>query len=248
MVASSSQHVLRDGRLTHRDSQLLQLAVDPRRTPERIRGETSTDQRADVGPRRPTGAVPALPRPEQAEPASVPGDDGGRLDEDERRPPPRPRARATPRAPGPRRSDGGAGGASGSGPAAGAGARGSRGAAPRAIERLTEARRPAKQQTEATSRAYSTPSATSINAPLTTFLVGTVVWSVLLPAFLSLPPPLDAGTGSAQTPQSHASLQPGVSADVQETRRPCDRRRPDARRIICSPRCLPKTFAASLPI
>ena len=31
-------HKLRDGRLTHADPQLLQFPVDPRRTPERIRG------------------------------------------------------------------------------------------------------------------------------------------------------------------------------------------------------------------
>ena len=94
MVAWLSRHVLRDGRLTHGDPQLLQFAVNPRRTPERIRRGHSTDQRADVWSRGwTTGAVPTLPGPEQAEAASVPGEDGLRLDEDKRRPPTAPCAR-----------------------------------------------------------------------------------------------------------------------------------------------------------
>jgi hypothetical protein len=40
-----------------------------------------------------TRTVPTLPRPEQAEPASVPGEHGVRLDENERRPPSAPRLR-----------------------------------------------------------------------------------------------------------------------------------------------------------
>ena len=44
----SSRHVLRNGRLTHRDPQLLQFPMNPRRTPERIRGSHSMNQRADL--------------------------------------------------------------------------------------------------------------------------------------------------------------------------------------------------------
>src|SRR5688500_276684 len=68
--------------------------MNPRRTPERIRGRHSTNQRADLWSRGwTTRTVPTLPRPEQAEPASVPGEYGVRLDEDERGPPTAPRLR-----------------------------------------------------------------------------------------------------------------------------------------------------------
>ena len=92
--ASATHHVLRDGGLTHGDPELLQLAVDARRTPERVRVRHRADQRADVGRYgRPARAVSALPGPEQAEPTPVPRDDGVRLHEDERRPPLGPDAR-----------------------------------------------------------------------------------------------------------------------------------------------------------
>ena len=90
----SSRHVLRDGRLTHRDSQFLPFPMNPRRTPEWIRGGHATNQRADLGTRGwATGTIPTLPRPEQAKPASVPGEYGVRFDEDERRPPTAPHLR-----------------------------------------------------------------------------------------------------------------------------------------------------------
>jgi hypothetical protein len=68
--------------------------MDPRRSPERIRGGHLTNQRTDLWGRGwTTGTVPTLPSPEQAEPASVPGEHGVRLDENERRPPTAPRLR-----------------------------------------------------------------------------------------------------------------------------------------------------------
>ena len=77
-----SPHVLGDGRLTHRDAQLLKLPVNPRRTPERIRGGQLANQGANVGwHARAAGALSALPRPEQTKPAAVPRDDGLRLDD-----------------------------------------------------------------------------------------------------------------------------------------------------------------------
>jgi len=69
-------HVLRDGRLTHRDSQLLKFSVDPRRTPQRVGGGHLADQGSNVlwyG--RPPDAVLALPCPEQAKTAAVSRDD-----------------------------------------------------------------------------------------------------------------------------------------------------------------------------
>jgi hypothetical protein len=62
--------------------------MNPRRSPERIRSGHSPNQPADLASRgwaTATGA--ALPRPEQAEPASVPSEHHVRLDEDESRPP-----------------------------------------------------------------------------------------------------------------------------------------------------------------
>ena len=68
--------------------------MNPRRTPERIRRGHSTNQRADLWSRGwTTRTGPTLPGPEQAEPASVPGEHGIRFDEDERRPPTTPRPR-----------------------------------------------------------------------------------------------------------------------------------------------------------
>src|SRR5688572_16667441 len=87
-------HKLDDGRLTHTDSQLLQLAVNPRRTPKRIRGRQFADQGANVCRHAwSPGATAAFPRPEQAKAASVPGDDGLGLDDVKRRPPRAPGSR-----------------------------------------------------------------------------------------------------------------------------------------------------------
>ena len=80
--------------LTHGNPELPQLAVDARRTPQRICLRHRADQRADVGRYgRPARAPSALPGPEQAEAATVPGDDRLGLHEDERRPPSSPDAR-----------------------------------------------------------------------------------------------------------------------------------------------------------
>ena len=87
-------HELRDCRLSHRDSQLLQLAMNPRRTAEAIRGRQCADQSTDVCRHAwPSGAPAAVPGPELTKATSVPGEDGRRLDDVQRR---------SPRAPGPR--------------------------------------------------------------------------------------------------------------------------------------------------
>jgi len=62
--------------------------VNPRRTPQRIRGGHVANQRANVLRHgRAAGPVAALPRPEQAKAAPVPRDDGLRLDDVHRRAP-----------------------------------------------------------------------------------------------------------------------------------------------------------------
>ena len=76
---------------------------DPGRSPEQICGGHLTKQRADlVGRGWTTRSVPTLPRPEQAEPASVPGEHSVRLDDVNGRAPTAPR----PREPGPQHSVG----------------------------------------------------------------------------------------------------------------------------------------------
>src|SRR6476619_4588735 len=76
-----SPHVLCDGRLAHRNAQLLKLPVYPWRTPERIRGGHLANQRTNVVWHGwATDAVSARPRPEQTNPAPVPRDDGVRPD------------------------------------------------------------------------------------------------------------------------------------------------------------------------
>ena len=70
-------HVLGDGRLTHGDAQLLQLPVDPRRTPQRIRRGQLTDQGANVcWHARTPSALSTLPGPEQTKATPVPPDNG----------------------------------------------------------------------------------------------------------------------------------------------------------------------------
>ena len=74
-------HVFGNGRFARRESQLLQLPVNPRRTPERVRGRHLTYQRADiVWHCRAADAMSALPCPEQAKASPVPREDGFRLD------------------------------------------------------------------------------------------------------------------------------------------------------------------------
>jgi hypothetical protein len=75
-------HVLGDARLTHRDPQLLQFPVNPRRTPEGIRGGQLAYQGTNVWwHARAPGALATLPGPEQTKAPPVPADDGLRLDE-----------------------------------------------------------------------------------------------------------------------------------------------------------------------
>ncbi len=84
----AADHVCGDGRLRDGEPQFQELTVNPRRTPERIRGRHRANQGADlVRDGRPTRPMAALPRPEETEPAPMPGDDGVGFDDDERRPP-----------------------------------------------------------------------------------------------------------------------------------------------------------------
>jgi hypothetical protein len=81
-------HVLGHGRLTHRDPHLQELAVNPRGTPQRIRGGHVANQRAHVRWQRwAPGAVSAFPGPKEAKPAAMPRDDGLRFDDVNRRAP-----------------------------------------------------------------------------------------------------------------------------------------------------------------
>jgi hypothetical protein len=83
-----------DGRLTHRDPQLLKLPMNPRRAPEWIRRGDLTNQRADiVGHGRASGAVSAFPGPEQQEAAAMPCEHRRRLNDVERRAPAAPSVR-----------------------------------------------------------------------------------------------------------------------------------------------------------
>jgi hypothetical protein len=87
-------HVSGNGRLTHRDSQLLELSVDSRGAPERVYRGHLANQRADVGWHpRPTRAMSTLPRPEQAKAAPMPGEYRRRLNDVERRVPAMPSLR-----------------------------------------------------------------------------------------------------------------------------------------------------------
>ena len=77
-----ADHVFRDGGLTDVDPEFQQFAMNPRRTPARIRLRHRANQRTDVGRyRRSPYTASAFPGPPQPEAASVPGDDGLRLNE-----------------------------------------------------------------------------------------------------------------------------------------------------------------------
>jgi hypothetical protein len=87
-------YVLGDRGLTHGDPEFSQLAVNARRTPQRVRLRHRMDQRADVRRHgRPAYASSALPRPEQAEAKPVPVDNRLRLHNDQRCPPSTPEVR-----------------------------------------------------------------------------------------------------------------------------------------------------------
>ena len=147
--------------------------MNPRRIPERIRGGHSTNQRADLGGCGwTTRTVATLPRPQQAEPASVQASTVSGLTRTSAGSQPLhagDRHAQSTRSAAVRRSRGGA---SDSGPPPDAGARGSRGGGPRdrAADRSAKT---SDTTTETTSRGYSTPSATLSHAPFTTFLVDT---------------------------------------------------------------------------
>src|SRR5947208_3184628 len=71
------EHILRDRRLRYRQAQLQQLAVDPRRTPERIGAADPPNQISELRPDRgPTASALTLPRPVAPEPLPVPADHG----------------------------------------------------------------------------------------------------------------------------------------------------------------------------
>jgi hypothetical protein len=86
-------HVFCDCRLTDVDPQFQQFAMNPRRAPTRVRLRYRANQRPDVGGHgRSPDTAPAFPHPPQPEAPSVPGDDGLRLDDHQRRSPPNPDA------------------------------------------------------------------------------------------------------------------------------------------------------------
>src|SRR5260370_26468649 len=67
------EHVLRDRRLRYRQAQLQQLAVNPRRTPERIGAAHPPNQISELRPDRgPTASASTPPRPVAPEPLPVP--------------------------------------------------------------------------------------------------------------------------------------------------------------------------------
>src|SRR5262245_63056205 len=85
-------HVLSDAGFTHVDTQLEQLAVDTWSTPQRVLSVHPSDKRPNVcrnGWSAHT-AAPRLPRPEHPETDAMPGNDGVRLDDHQRRSPSRP--------------------------------------------------------------------------------------------------------------------------------------------------------------
>src|SRR5439155_4742750 len=70
-----------------------QLARDAPATPERVLARHAFDQRNDLGVERWTAEASRFPRPEASEPATMPGDDGGGLDDYQRVRPARPSLR-----------------------------------------------------------------------------------------------------------------------------------------------------------
>ena len=83
----------RDGSLRDRDAHSAQFAMDPRRSPQRIRGGHLAHQRANggIGPWAARTHPRRAPRPSPAEPFAMPSHHGVGLDEHERRAPVPPR-------------------------------------------------------------------------------------------------------------------------------------------------------------
>src|SRR6266446_10169892 len=70
-------HELRNRRLRYRQAQLQELAVNPRRTPERIGAADPPNEISELRPDRgPTASASTLPRPVAPEPLPVPADHG----------------------------------------------------------------------------------------------------------------------------------------------------------------------------
>jgi hypothetical protein len=87
-------HVLRHRRLRDRQAELQQLAVDPRRTPERIRAAHLPNQISQVPPNcGPTPSASTLPRPVASKSLAVPANYRLRSHHLQRMPPARPQPR-----------------------------------------------------------------------------------------------------------------------------------------------------------
>ena len=80
---STADQVLGDRRLGDLEAQLLELPVNPRRTPQGVGRGHPSDERSDLrGDGRAAGPVPAaLPGPEELEAGPLPPDHGGGLDD-----------------------------------------------------------------------------------------------------------------------------------------------------------------------
>ena len=85
-------HVFADGQLGDHVAEQGEFRLDPPPAPRRIVPRHPMDQAANLGGelRAPDRVRVGLPPPEQLEALAVPGENGGRLHDDEARPPARP--------------------------------------------------------------------------------------------------------------------------------------------------------------
>lgn len=91
---TSSNQILGNGGLPDFNTELQQFPVDARCAPERVGRRHRADQHADLERHgRASHATSAPPRPDQAEPSTVPSQDGLGFDDHERRSPFMPHAR-----------------------------------------------------------------------------------------------------------------------------------------------------------